>query len=91
MDAGTSGLTISASPNPAAGDLVVAMNLPRSGKVRVLLNDVNGRLVRRIAEGELNAGAHQFTVDGAGLPNGTYTCTLLFGNQRRTVKVQIVK
>ena len=91
MDAGASGLTISASPNPAAGDLVVAMNLPRSGKVRVLLNDVNGRLVRRIAEGELNAGAHQFTVDGAGLPNGTYTCTLLFGNQRRTVKVQIVK
>lgn len=91
VDAGTGGLTISASPNPAAGDVVVTMNLPRSGNVRVLLNDVNGRIVSHIAEGELSAGQHQFTVDGASLPNGTYTCTLLFGNQRRTVKVQIVK
>ncbi|MCC7439474.1 MAG: SBBP repeat-containing protein [Armatimonadetes bacterium] len=91
MDAGTSGLTISALPNPAAGDVVVALNLPRSGKVRVMLNDMNGRLVRRIAEEEMSAGQHQFTLDAASLPNGTYTCTLLFGNQRRTVKVQVVK
>ncbi len=91
MDAGASGLTISALPNPAAGDVVVALNLPRSGNVSVMLNDVNGRLVRRIAQEELSAGQHQFTLDAASLPNGTYTCTLLFGNQRRTVKMQVVK
>lgn len=81
-------------PNPSAGVTHVALSLPAGGDEVVVLTlfDVHGRVVRRLFEGSLPAGAHGFEWDGrddAGLPapSGLYFVEMRAGTDRRTRKI----
>ncbi len=52
------------APNPAAGPTTIAFGLPRGGAVTLEVFDPQGRMVRRLAEGEFQAGVHQARWDG---------------------------
>ena len=52
------------SPNPFTGLTTVRYELPRGLPVKISVYDATGRLVRRLAEGVRNAGAHRLTWDG---------------------------
>lgn len=52
--------------------------LPEQGKARIFVTDVDGRVVRRLLEDQLDEGPHVVTWDGADdqgqpVPEGTYT------------------
>ncbi|HKQ20301.1 MAG TPA: metallophosphoesterase, partial [Candidatus Eisenbacteria bacterium] len=51
-------------PSPFERATTIAYTLPRSGPVRLLVFDVNGRLVRTLQSGERPAGAHADVWDG---------------------------
>lgn len=54
-----------ASPNPSRGGVVtLGFSLARAGTAELEIFDVNGRLVRMLAQGEFAAGTHQRTWDG---------------------------
>lgn len=64
-------------PNPTRVGSSVHFNLPAAGHVAVALFDVRGRLVRRVLDGPLSAGAHDVAwdgrdADGTPVPPGVY-------------------
>ena len=54
-----------AYPNPSRGGVVtLGFSLARGGQAALDIFDVNGRVVRRVAQGRFGAGTHQLTWDG---------------------------
>jgi hypothetical protein len=66
-----------AAPNPVVERARFEFALPQPATVRLELFDLNGRLVRTLAEGRYEAGRHQAPWDGTGR-NGTRLGTGLF-------------
>lgn len=62
-----------AYPNPLATSATVEFAVPAAQKVRLALIDVQGRPVRTLFDGQLDANARQTaTIDATGLASGTY-------------------
>ncbi|MEM1115409.1 MAG: chondroitinase-B domain-containing protein [Bacteroidota bacterium] len=59
-------------PNPFDSTTTVSFALDAPASVVVRLFDISGREVRRVLNGTYPAGTTEFTLDGAGLPTGTY-------------------
>lgn len=51
-------------PNPFNPRTTIKFSLAQNGPVKVLIYDVNGRLVKTLQDGTLNAGPHSLTWDG---------------------------
>ena len=65
------------TPNPSRASVLIGFRLARQGHARVSVFDVGGRLVQTVFEGDLNAGAHQYSWSGYGadyrrVANGVY-------------------
>lgn len=65
-------LTVSVRPNPAGGQVTVAVSLASSLSVRVVVLDVRGREVARLHDGPAT-GALALSLDASGLAPGVYT------------------
>ena len=68
---------IMATPNPATGEVRIALSLPQALTGRVIACDPAGRIVRQLHAGQLTAGAMQLLWDGCGdngrrLASGAY-------------------
>ncbi|HET6567932.1 MAG TPA: cohesin domain-containing protein [Rhodothermales bacterium] len=60
-------------PNPFSTRATLTFDLPQSAEVTVVIYDLLGREVRRLAAGEVAAGAgRRLELNGSGLPSGTY-------------------
>jgi C1A family cysteine protease len=60
----TSGLRLSAQPNPLTRSTTVTYSLPGSRRVSLKVHDVTGRTVRTLADRHLEAGAHSAVWNG---------------------------
>jgi hypothetical protein len=86
----------SAYPNPFNGSTTFVIGLPRPGRVELVVYDVLGRAVRRLAAGEAPAGWSRVVWDGRGddggrLPQGSYVVRLLAGERRLGRTVRLVR
>ena len=70
-------------PNPFNGTTVIPFSLPRAMDVDLLILDILGRQVARIALGALSAGDHRAVWDGAAgrVSSGHYFYTLASGGR----------
>ena len=64
------------SPNPFRGSARVSFHLDGATEVRLVVMDVLGRDVAVLADGPMAAGRHEATLDGTGLPTGSYVLRL---------------
>jgi hypothetical protein len=60
-------------PNPFGSQARLMLEVAEAQAVHVEVYDVLGRRVAVLHEGFLPQGLHAFTIEGAGLPSGTYT------------------
>lgn len=70
-------LALEIRPNPFRGATEVRFDLPRAGRVGVVVYDAAGRELRQLAEGAMAAGPHTVRWDGADasghrVPSGVY-------------------
>ena len=66
-------MLLSSSPNPFRKQVNIGFSLPQSGRVRVEVFAADGRLVAKLADGEMAAGQHDLTWRaGAETPSGVY-------------------
>ena len=72
-------VTLGAYPNPFRTSTSIRFALPEAAPVRVVVYDVIGQEVARLADGVAEAGVHELRLDGAGLPSGTYVVRLTAG------------
>ena len=63
---------LAAAPNPFHGATTITYSVPRAGRVRLTLYDLQGRAVARLEDGVRAAGVHTVPFGGNGLPAGVY-------------------
>jgi hypothetical protein len=90
------GLSFTNSPNPFRGATSLRFVLVAPAPVRLTVMDAQGRRVRELVRGSMNAGAHESTWDGrdAGgglVPPGTYFANLDVAGARRTIALSVVR
>lgn len=78
-------INLSVYPNPFQNVLYISCQLEKAGPVQLDIYDLKGRVVKRVSDSSLGAGAHQFFWDGTNnrqniSPNGIYLCCLKAGN-----------
>lgn len=63
-------------PNPTNGNSQLRFSLPEAGELQLRVVNVTGAVMQTRNLGELPAGDHQFNIDGAQLPAGSYRIVL---------------
>ncbi len=64
-------LLLGISPNPASDHLNVSIQLPQASEIDVILEDMLGRIVAILHQGELTTGVHELSLPFK-LPSGIY-------------------
>jgi len=83
-------------PNPFNPQTTVAFSLSNAGLVQIVIYDVRGALVRRLADQTMSAGDHTMVwngVDDAGRPatSGIYFVRMIAGRYTETRKIVMLK
>lgn len=79
-------------PNPFQSTTTLAFDLPAARTVRLVVHSIDGRVVRRLAEGAYEAGRHRAIWDGRddrGNPvaSGVYFARLVAGEFKSTQRI----
>jgi len=76
-------------PNPFNPTTQIPFSLNKAGHVTLKVYNLTGQEVATLMDGEMTAGNHTVTFDGAGLPTGTYLY-LLSANGSKQVKTMML-
>lgn len=79
------------TPNPFNPMTTVAFELPKAGPVTLAVYDIKGRLVRTLVEGQREAGRHEVTLDGRGLPSGIYMVRMIAQGYDQSTRITLLK
>jgi hypothetical protein len=79
------------APNPASEDLTVFYHNSQDGLVRIRLYDLQGKIVRTLADENQPGGDQQIKAVVSDLVHGTYVCTLESGGTISTRKLIIAR
>ncbi len=79
------------TPTVARDVATATLTLRAESTVNLGVYDINGILVRNLAEGETFSGERSFTIDVTDLGSGAYFLRLETGGQTRTVPIRVVK
>jgi len=83
--------TLSAYPNPFNPISVIELSLPHAQRVRIAVYDVEGRLVKMLADRVIPAGKQQFTFDGSRLSSGIYFARAESGDFAKSLRLVLLK
>lgn len=81
--------SFSCTPSPASSSSVIRYHVAYPGYALIELTTLQGRTVARAAEGYHDPGDHMIRLDLAGIPSGTYFCSLHADGITRTRKLVI--
>ena len=62
----------SAYPNPFNPTTTIRFNVPEASRVSLVVFNMLGQEVERLADGVLDAGTHEVSFDAGNIPSGTY-------------------
>jgi hypothetical protein len=78
-------------PNPFNPTTTIRYTLPQAGRTTLAIFDCAGREAARLVDGWREAGDHQLTFDGTGMPSGVYFVKLQVGDDSAVRKMVMVK
>lgn len=78
-------------PNPFNPSTVLRIQLGVVSDVMLKIYDVNGREVKTLINGQMNAGNHEVTFDGSKLASGIYYAVLDASGNKETIKMILAK
>jgi hypothetical protein len=87
----TNPLRVSVQPNPAHDTLRLRYETPLSGKIFFMLQNVEGKIVRRWEAESTGAGAYETAFEVSKLPAGPYLLSASAGKYFRTEKVILAR
>jgi hypothetical protein len=82
---------ISAYPNPFNPATTLAVELGQTGPVELSVYNLNGQLVQTLVKGMMEAGRHELSFDGAGLPSGLYLAKLATSQGTQVTRLVLTK
>lgn len=78
-------------PNPFNPTTTIAFNLQNKSDVKLVLYNNLGHIVQNVMSGPLDAGHHEFTVNGSELPSGLYFYKLTADGFSDMKKMALIK
>jgi len=84
-------LQLKLMPNPFSNYVTIQFRLAETKKLSISLYDAKGSLVKKIYEGEKQAGIQRIFIDGSNMTNGIYFCEILINEQRILRKLVLQK
>ena len=78
-------------PNPFNPQTQIRFHLHRAERVRLLVYNTLGQLVRTLLDGPMEAGTHRVLFQADGLASGIYLFQLQAGDRRETRKMVLLK
>jgi hypothetical protein len=82
---------LSTYPNPFNPATTLSFTLPKAGRTKVTVYDLQGREVKVLADGMMRAGEQKMTFDGSELPSGIYFARVEAGEMTATQKMMLLK
>jgi len=84
------------APNPFSNSTTISFTLPQSQKVSIGIFDMKGRLIKTLADAQMQAGTHQLIWNakdekGSTLSTGIYFLRMQTGNYAETKKLSVIK
>lgn len=89
--AGESQLQLSITQNPFVNDTKLLLQLPHSMTTSVILYDGAAKEVRRLHDGELQAGATEILISADGLASGHYIVTAVSQTEQQSINLLLVQ
>ena len=80
-----------AYPNPFNSSTNLSFSLPEACEVVLVIYNIQGREIIRLADGFYPPGVHEMAFDAAGLSSGLYFAYLKAGSYNRTQKILLLK
>ena len=77
-------------PNPATSELVIAFDVTKSNKVTIDVLDINGRVVKNVANTTFDNGTVALTQDVRDLESGLYFVRVVSENGTSAYKFNVV-
>jgi hypothetical protein len=87
----TSFRLLSNYPNPFNPTTRISFEVPEQAQLALRVFDITGHLVTTLADGVYEAGTHEATFDGAGLPSGVYFAQLTGPASVQMIKMVLLK
>jgi hypothetical protein len=89
-------IPLAIAPNPFSNSTIISFSLQQAQKVSVIIYDIDGRLIKTLADAEMQAGTHQIVWNakdekGNAVSAGIYLLRMQAGNYSETKKLLIVK
>ncbi|MCK9483009.1 MAG: T9SS type A sorting domain-containing protein [Candidatus Marinimicrobia bacterium] len=78
-------------PNPFNPTTTIRFDLPKNSDVNLVVYDLMGREVAKLANGHMNAGYYTINFNAANLPSGVYIYRLKAGNFVSVKKLMLLK
>jgi hypothetical protein len=78
-------------PNPFNPETTISFSLPEATNVSLIVYDITGREVVRLADGYYSAGYHSVMFDGSCFSSGIYFYSLTTGKYSAVKKMMLVK
>ncbi|MBR9919375.1 MAG: T9SS type A sorting domain-containing protein [Bacteroidetes bacterium] len=77
----------SISPNPVTDQAILEFELPKSGKVRIDLMDMQGRTMKSIRDERMASGTHILSFSISGLSSGMHFCRMKYEGKTEIIKL----
>ena len=75
-------------PNPTSGTNTLRYSVDMASKVKIVLYDMNGRLIRQLVEKTVDTGTYNMQWSTEGLAKGSYIISAMKnGNLKQSIKV----
>ena len=78
-------------PNPFNPVTTITFSIPRSGRVKLYVENILGKKVAVLTDEFLNSGEYSKQFDGSALSSGVYFYTLEVGRVHITMKLLLLK
>ncbi len=78
-------------PNPFNSTTLIRFDLPEANSVSLIITDLSGREIARLADGNYTAGSHSITWSASNQPSGVYLVKLSTSLGIRTSKVALIR
>ena len=80
-----------AYPNPFNPSTNIEFGLSENADVNVIVYDISGREMARLAEGEFSKGFHNIVWDATNQPSGIYFVTISTQSESKSQKLMLIK
>jgi len=78
-------------PNPFNPTTMIEFDLPKQSDVSLVVFDLMGHVVAKLASGTMNPGYYKYQFDASNLASGVYLCSLRTGDFTSVKKLMLLK